>query len=77
MIPATKTANDWREECDYISTTTLAALRPHGKRHALRNFNQSRACLIRYCEMQRDDAQRHGFYDAATYIQECIDDLTT
>jgi hypothetical protein len=74
---ATKTANDWREECNYIGAAT-DAIPHHGARAAasLRNFNGDRACFIRYCAMQRDDAERNGFHDAALYIQECIDDLT-
>jgi hypothetical protein len=75
---ATKTANEWREECKYISDTTdyarsgSAAL----QRVALKSFNGDRACFVRYCEMQRDCAARDGQFDAQTYIQECIDDLT-
>jgi hypothetical protein len=74
----TKTANDWREECNYISDTATAARHrlQRMRWRALHNFNNSRACFVRYCEMQRDDAERTGFYDAALYIQECIDDLT-
>jgi hypothetical protein len=72
------TANDWRDECNYISATTEDI--KHGARHvrarALASFNGDRACFLRYCAMQRDDAERCGFYDAALYIQECIDDLT-
>lgn len=73
-----KTANDWREECNYISNTIAhmdETINPAQRRAILRNFNGDRACFVRYCEMQRDDAERHGFYDAALYIQECIDDL--
>ena len=77
-IPATKNANDWREECNYIDATTAGARHrlQRMRAHALRSFNGDRACFVRYCEMQRDDAERHGFHDAALYIQECIDDLT-
>ena len=72
-----KTANDWRDECNYIADcSTRVVDTPAARRAALANFNGDRACFVRYCEMQRDDAERHGFYDAALYIQECIDDLT-
>ncbi len=78
-IPAVKSANDWREECNYIDgATTAVRIGTTAQCHAaLRNFNGDPACLLRYCEMQRDDAARKGFHDAALYIQECIDDLTT
>jgi hypothetical protein len=76
---AIKTADDWRDECNYISGIADRCTMPASafeRRVALRNFNGDRACFVRYCEMQRDDAERNGFYDAATYIQECINDLT-
>lgn len=63
-----KTADDWRVECVYIANAT-------DKKGKLPAFNNSTAVFRRYCEMQRDSAERNGFFDAATYIQECIDDL--
>jgi hypothetical protein len=74
----TKTANDWREECNYISNTIAhmgETFNPAQRRSILRNFNGDTACFARYCGMQRDDAERNGFYDAALYIQECINDM--
>lgn len=61
-------ANEWREECNYIDTVSIT--------RKLGNFNNDIACFIRYCEMQRDTAEKQGFFDAALFIQECIDDLT-
>lgn len=62
-------ANEWREECNYISGVVT------DKRGIVKECNYDRACFSRYCQMQRDSAEREGFYDAATYIQECMDDL--
>lgn len=59
---------EWAQECNYISIATMA----QGK---LREFNNDTACFRRYCEMQRNAAEKAGFHDTATYIQECIDDL--
>ena len=61
-------ANFWREECNYISKVT-------DKKGRVKEMNNSTGTFRRYCEMQRDQAEREGFYDAATYIQECLDDL--
>lgn len=61
-------ANWWRQECNYIDGVAAKG----GKVAAM---NNSTATFRRYCEMQRNSAEREGFYDAATYIQEVIDDL--
>ena len=59
----------WTGECRYISAVT-------DKKGNVREMNFDKATFVRYCEMQRDSAERNGFYDSATYIQHCIDDLT-
>jgi hypothetical protein len=61
-------ANDWREECNYISDVT-------DKRGNVKEMNYDKATFVRYCEMQRDVATREGFHDTAQYIQHCLDDL--
>jgi hypothetical protein len=61
------TVFDWQAECGYIS---LAA----DKKGKIREFNFDTDCFIRYCEMQRDAADKQGFFDSAEYIQQCIDD---
>lgn len=61
-------ANWWRQECNYIDGVAAKG----GK---VAEMNNSTATFRRYCEMQRNSAEREGFYDAATYIQEVIDDL--
>ena len=68
-----KTELDWVAECNYISDLTQLFKRI-GKR-ALRNFNKDLPCFLRYCEMQKNSADKAGFYDSAEYIQSCIDDL--
>lgn len=70
-------AFEWQRECDYISkVTTDCTLTARMERHpSMRSFNFDKACLVRYCEMQRDAASRDGQFDAATFIQSCIDDL--
>lgn len=71
-----KTANEWREECNYIAhqTDTVGA---HGVRRCERNpsFGHDKQCFLDYCVMQRECAERDGVPDAAQYIQHCIDDL--
>jgi hypothetical protein len=64
-------ANDWRQECNYISDAMDDMLLRH---RMPRGFNNDPACFMRYCIMQRDSATHEGFYDAAQYIQHCIDD---
>lgn len=73
-----KTAQDWKEECQYISNVTDKVLHSDlGEKHkAMRNFGYERSCFESYCEMQRDVAARDGFDDAAQYIQHCLDDLS-
>lgn len=66
--PIKHDANFWREECNYIAAVT-------DKKGRVPAMNNSTATFRRYCEMQRNTAEREGFFDTATYIQECIDDL--
>jgi hypothetical protein len=66
--PKKHDANWWREECNYIS-------RVMDRGGRVKEMNNSPATFRRYCEMQRDAAERDGVFDAATYIQEIIDDL--
>lgn len=66
--PIKHDANFWREECNYIAAVT-------DKKGRVPAMNNSTAVFRRYCEMQRNTAEREGFFDTATYIQECIDDL--
>lgn len=61
-------SNWWREECNYISSVT-------DKKGRVKEMNNDPAIFRRYAEMQRDLAESDGAYDAATYIQQCIDDL--
>lgn len=61
-------ANEWREECNYIS-------RVMDKGGRVKEMNNDPAVFRRYCEMQRNSAEKAGFHDAALYIQEIIDDL--
>ena len=59
---------EWQAECRYISDVT-------DKKGNVPEMNNDKATFIRYCEMQLADAERQGFYDTATYIQHCLDDL--
>ena len=61
-------ANEWREECNYIS-------RLADKAGMVPEMNHDIGAAIRYCEMQQAAAEREGFRDAATYIGECLDDM--
>lgn len=63
-------ANWWREECSYISGVC-------DKKGRVKEMNNDPDVFRRYCEMQMKLAESDGFYDAATYIGECIDDLPT
>lgn len=63
-----KTAFEWSQECTYISNVT-------DKRGNVAEMNRDKSVFVTYCEMQRDAATRDGQHDAATYIQECLDDL--
>lgn len=65
------TANEWRVECNYIDGQMDNVIR--GKLGE--NFNRDPSCFRRYCEMQRNSAERAGFLDAAQHIQHCVDDL--
>lgn len=63
-----KTDFEWARECRYISEVT-------DKKGMVSEMNFSTETFIRYCEMQREQAEKDAFSDAALYIQECIDDL--
>ncbi len=65
-------ANDWREECSYITEQTEPFVRGYGPSEFA-----DRAQFLRYCTMQRNSATREGFHDSAAYIQHCIDDMAT
>ena len=60
--------SDWVAECRYIASVT-------DRSGDVREMSHDAATFLRYCEMQRNFAERQGFNDAALYIQECIDDL--
>ena len=64
-----RTDQDWTDECRYISEVT-------DKRGNVKEMGYSKATFLTYCEMQLAAARRQGRFDSATYIQECIDDLT-
>ena len=59
---------EWVAECDYISHVT-------GKAGRVKEMNYDKPTFVRYAKMQRDAAKRQGRFDAAQYIQHCIDDL--
>lgn len=63
-------ANSWRQECIYISGLA-------DTKGDVPEMNHDHATAVRYMTMQRDAATREGFYDAATYIGECLDDMGT
>lgn len=58
----------WVNECKYISRVT----NNNGK---CDKMNNDKDTFIRYCTMQQSMAEKHGFFDAAEYIQQCIDEL--
>lgn len=60
--------NEWREECAYVSR--LADLRG-----MVPEMDFSILVCIHYAHMMQSKATREGFYDAATYIGECLDDM--
>lgn len=64
-------AYEWKKECIFISDVTDNAQQGI----VGGDFNDSLECFISYCIMQRNSAEREGFYDSAQYIQHCIDDL--
>jgi hypothetical protein len=64
-----RTSQDWTDECRYISEVT-------DKKGRVKEMNYDKAVFVKYCVMQRDAATKQGFFDSATYIQHCIDDLT-
>jgi hypothetical protein len=63
-------ANDWREECNYITEQTEPFVLGYGPSEF-----EDKAQFVRYCTMQRNSATRQGFDDAAQYIQHCLDDM--
>ena len=58
----------WTEECTWISNATQ-------RKGIVSECNNDKACFLRYCIMQRDTATHDKFFDAAEYIQQCIDEL--
>ena len=62
-------ASQWQAECRYIQQAT-------DQGGDVPEMLGDKAIFTRYCEMQRDAAERDGQHDAAQYIQHCIDDLT-
>ncbi len=60
---------EWQCETRYISDVT-------DKGGIVPEMNNDKAKFIRYCVMQKKQAEWAGRVDAATTIQRCIDDLT-
>ena len=54
-------ADEWRAECAFITAQFDKPRRMSG--------------FLSYCRMQRDSAERQGYFDAAEYIERVIDDL--
>ena len=65
----TKSDFEWQGETRYISDVT-------DKGGIVPEMNNDKAKFIRYCVMQKKQAEWAGRVDAATTIQHCIDDLT-
>lgn len=63
-----KTAFEWKNEVQYID-------RVADKKGRVPEMNNDTAPFVRYCEMQRDAADKDGQFDAATSIQHVIDDM--
>lgn len=64
-----KTAEQWKTEVQWIE-------READHKGRIASMNYDTPTFIRYCEMQRDAADRDGQFDAATSIQHVIDDMT-
>lgn len=64
-----KTDFEWQAETRYISDVTDK----HGK---VPEMNNDVSVFVRYCEMQKKQAESAGHFDVASTIQHCIDDLT-
>lgn len=58
----------WANECRYIEDVM-------DKNAQVSEMNFDKEVFLRYCEMQRDTANRETQYDAITFIQHVIDDL--
>ena len=58
----------WVEECKYISAITENG-------GVCPKMNNDKEVFLRYCIMQQQQAEKHGFLDAVEYIQQCIDEL--
>ena len=56
----------WNNELEYIE-------RIAGTKQYAENFNNDESCFIRYCEMQRSAAIKHGFNDHAKRIAKVIE----
>lgn len=65
---STRDANQWREECAYISRVT-------DQRGNVAEMNHSAEVFRDYLRMQQEAATREGFHDAAEYIGHCLDDM--
>ena len=60
--------NDWREECNYIT-------RAADRRGKIAEMGYDTAVFVRYCEMQRNAADKARLFDVVEYIQHVIDDM--
>ena len=63
-----RTPFEWVHECNYIAKIAE-------KRGLVKEMNSDTATFIRYCEMQRNMAERAGRDDVTSYIQHVIDDM--
>lgn len=63
-----KTFFQWQQECNYIGGVA-------DKKGRVPEMNNDTPTFIRYCEMQRDAAEKDGQFDAAVSIQHVIDDM--
>ena len=63
-------AQEWKEECAYISRVT-------DLRGEVKEMGNDRGTFITYCRMARAKAMQQRCYDSAVYIEHCIDVLET
>lgn len=63
-----KTVHEWQKECEYINKVTIA-------NGMVPEMNFCKDTFIRYCIMQQEAAERDKQFDAAAYIELCINDL--
>jgi hypothetical protein len=76
-----RNANEWRQECAYISDTAdrLLALAAAGRVNDEWTTDTEWPQLdlfTAYCATMKALATRQRFHDSATYIGEILDDLT-